>query len=254
MRLNVSETGSGPALAVLHGLLGSSRNWGGIARILGASRRVLAMDMPNHGASPWMEPFDYPAMAEAVAETLQAAGETRAAVVGHSMGGKAAMTLALTRPEMVERLVVADIAPVKYTHSFRGYVEAMKTAPLATAQRRGDIEDHLAAHVPDPKVRAFLMQNLESKDGGYGWRPNLDVLGRTMAAVMDFPDFGGRRYEGPVLFLTGADSDYVKPEHEGLIRALFPRARFQALAGAGHWLHADQPQAFLQAVQAFLAE
>ncbi|HLO76147.1 MAG TPA: alpha/beta fold hydrolase [Magnetospirillum sp.] len=255
MRLNVIEAGAGKPLVILHGLLGSSRNWGGIAGKLGETHRVLALDMPNHGASPWTEAMDYPLMAREVGRFIEEHAGGRAAVIGHSMGGKAAMTLALTRPDLVERLVVVDIAPVSYTHTFAPYIKAMRAAPLGTAQRRADIEAAMADLIPDPRVRAFLMQNLEGGAGGYRWRANLAVLGAAMDDILAFPRFGDdAHYDGPALFLHGAQSDYVLPQHEDLIHALFPNARYRAVDGAGHWVHADKPAEFVAAVAEFLGE
>lgn len=255
MRLNVIEAGAGKPLVILHGLLGSSRNWGGIAGKLGETHRVMALDMPNHGASPWTEGMDYPSMAREVSRFIEDHVGGPAAVVGHSMGGKAAMTLALTRPELVERLVVVDIAPVSYTHTFAPYIKAMRAAPLGAAERRSDIEQAMAGMIPDPRVRAFLMQNLEGGAGGYRWRANLAVLGAAMDDILAFPRFADdAHYDGPALFLHGAESDYVLPAHEDLIMALFPHARLQAIEGANHWLHADKPAEFIAAVAAFLAE
>lgn len=255
MRLNVIEAGQGKPLVILHGLLGSSRNWGAIATKLGERRRVLALDLPNHGASPWIETMDYPSMAAEVARFIEQRAGGPAAVVGHSMGGKAAMMLALTRPDLVERLAVVDIAPVSYTHTFAPYIKAMRAAPLGGAERRADIEAAMAGVIPDPRVRAFLMQNLEGAPGSYRWRANLAVLGAAMDDILAFPRLpGDARYDGPALFLHGAESDYVLPQHEDLILALFPRARIQAVEGAGHWLHADKPAEFLQAIAGFLDE
>ncbi|MBC7952817.1 MAG: alpha/beta fold hydrolase [Rhodospirillaceae bacterium] len=255
MRLNVIEAGQGKPLVIMHGLLGSSRNWGGIATKLGETYRVLALDMPNHGSSPWTEVMDYPYMAREVARFIEEHAGGRASVVGHSMGGKAAMALALSRPELVDKLVVVDIAPVGYTHTFAPYIKAMRAAPLATAERRGDIDAAMAGVISDPRVRAFLMQNLEGGAGGYRWRPNLAVLGAAMEDILAFPRFPeGTHYDGPALFLHGAESDYVLPQHEDLIMALFPNARFHAVDGANHWVHADKPVEFTKVVGEFLAE
>jgi|AGTN01.1.fsa_nt_gi Predicted hydrolases or acyltransferases (alpha/beta hydrolase superfamily) len=255
MRLNVIEAGQGKPVIILHGLLGSSRNWGGIAAKLGEKRRVLAVDLPNHGASPWSEIMDYPSMAAETARFIEEHVGGPAAVIGHSMGGKAAMTLALARSDLVERVVVVDIAPVAYTHTFAPYIKAMRAAPLGGAERRADIEESMAAIIPDPRVRAFLMQNLEGAPGSYRWRPNLAVLGAAMDDILAFPRLPEEaRYDGPALFLHGAESDYVLPQHEDLILALFPNARIRAVEGAGHWLHADKPLEFLEAVSDFLGE
>lgn len=254
MRLHAIEDGQGPALVILHGLLGSARNWAGMTRAFAASHHVVALDLPNHGASPWSEAADYPFMADAVAATIADLGG-RAAVVGHSMGGKVAMMLALTRPELIERVAVVDIAPVSYTHTFAPYIRAMRSVSLARAARRSDVDQALASHIPDARVRAFLLQNLDGDPGHYRWRPNLAVLGAAMPDLLGFPDPDGLTpYSGPALFISGAQSDYVTPEHTGLIRRLFPAARLERIEGAGHWIHADQPEAFGAALRGFLTQ
>ncbi len=252
MQLNTIESGRGPALIILHGLMGSARNWAGVARALGDSRRVVAVDLPNHGASPWSEAMDYPFLAAAVAGVIRPLAPP-VAVLGHSMGGKAAMVLALTRPDLVDRLVVVDIAPVGYSHTFAPYIRAMRGVKLANVTRRGEVDALLAPAIPDGRVRAFLLQNLEGGANGYRWRPNLAVLGAAMTEILDFPSFpAGTRYDGPVLFLAGAESDYVRPEHHEAIYRLFPQARIETVAGAGHWVHADQPEALVASVRDFL--
>jgi esterase len=251
MHLSSMESGQGRPLVILHGLLGSARNWGAVVKALGEWRHAVALDLPNHGSSPWSEVMDYPFMAGEVAKVVERLGPP-AGVMGHSMGGKAAMTLALTRPELVERLAVVDIAPVGYRHTFAPYVKAMRGAPLGEAKRRADIEEHLALHIPDPGVRAFLMQNLEGGAGGYRWRPNLAVLGAHMEDILDFPRFPpGASYDGPTLFIAGENSDYVLPEHRGEIHRLFPQAQIIRVPGAGHWVHADNLKVFLAAVAPF---
>lgn len=256
MRLNAIEAGDGASgavpLLILHGLLGSARNWGAVAKALGEGRRVLALDLPNHGASPWTEVMDYPFMAREVAAAIEHLGG-RAAVMGHSMGGKAAMTLALTRPELVERLVVVDIAPVSYTHTFAPYIKAMRGVQLAEVSSRGEVEAALAPAIPDRGVRAFLMQNLEGGGGGYRWRPNLAVLGAHMDDILAFPNFPeDTRYQGPTLFVAGETSDYIRPAHQDVIEHLFPRAETAEVPGAGHWVHADNPAGFMAAITPFL--
>lgn len=236
-------------LLIAHGLFGSARNWGVIARRLSDDRQVLAVDMRNHGHSPWAASHGYEDMAGDLAQTIEALGSP-VAVLGHSMGGKAAMALALTRPELVERLIVADIAPVAYGHSQRHLIEAMRAVPLEQVERRADAEAALAAAgVGEPGLRAFLLQSLDIANRR--WRLNLDVLDREMERITGWPDLPGR-YPGPALFLAGAQSDYVRREHRAEIARLFPRARRATLPGAGHWLHADRPREFEAAVRAFL--
>jgi pimeloyl-ACP methyl ester carboxylesterase len=251
MPLNTIEVGAGPGLVILHGLLGSARNWRAVAQALGDRRRVIAVDLPNHGASPWVEAMDYPFLARQVEAVIARVGPS-AALLGHSMGGKAAMVVALTRPDLVERLMVVDIAPVAYAHTFAPYIRAMRAVRLEDAAKRGDVEQALARQIADPKLRAFLMQNLEHGAGGYRWRANLAVLGAAMDDLLGFPDLDGAVYDGPALFLAGAQSDYVRPEHEPLIKRLFPRAELRRVEGAGHWLHADRPREFLAVARAFL--
>jgi esterase len=256
MDLNAIESGpdspQGPVpLVILHGLLGSARNWGQVVKELGGRRRVLALDLPNHGASPWAEIMDYPFMARELAKAIEGLGG-RAAIMGHSMGGKAAMVLALTRPDLVERLCVVDIAPVAYTHTFAPYVRAMRAVNLADVSSRSAVDQALAAQIPDKGVRAFLLQNLENGASGYRWRANLAVLQAHMDDILAFPRFGdGTHYDGPTLFVAGETSDYIRPDHEDVIAALFPKARMAEVAGAGHWVHADNPAGFMAAIQEF---
>ncbi|KIL99965.1 Dihydrolipoamide acyltransferase component of branched-chain alpha-keto acid dehydrogenase complex [Paramagnetospirillum magnetotacticum MS-1] len=256
MKLNAIEAGSAAAdrvpLLILHGLLGSARNWGAVVKALGESRRVLALDLPNHGSSPWTEIMDYPFMARELASVIEHLGG-RAAIMGHSMGGKAAMTLALSRPELVERLVVVDIAPVSYSHTFAPYIKAMRGVPLGEVSSRGEVEAALAGAIPDKGVRAFLMQNLEGGAGGYRWRPNLAVLGAHMDDILAFPHFpDDTAFQGPTLFVAGETSDYIRPAHEDVIAQFFPKAESVEIPGAGHWVHADNPSAFMSAIGSFL--
>lgn len=254
MRLAIVETGepTSPPLVILHGLLGSSRNWGGVAKALGASWRVLALDLPNHGASPWSETMDYPFMARAVAAAIEPLGR-KVVLLGHSMGGKAAMVLALTRPDLVERLIVVDIAPVAYTHTFAPFIRAMRAVRLSEVRNRADVSAALEPAVPDPAFRAFLVQNLESGAEGYRWRPNLAVLVAHMEDILGFPAIApGTVFPGPTLFVAGERSDYLRPDHRETIDALFPAARHAEIAQAGHWVHADAPEAFLAVVGDFL--
>ncbi|HJU17213.1 MAG TPA: alpha/beta fold hydrolase [Stellaceae bacterium] len=253
--LAVAELGAGPAVAILHGLFGSGRNWTAIGRQLAARHRVLWVDLRNHGASPWAAEMSYPDMAEDVRAALAARGIARAALLGHSMGGKIAMAAALAWPERVARLVVADIAPVPYPPTLQGHVRAMQALDLAGIGRRSEADRRLAAAIPDPAERAFLLQNLVIEEGRARWRLNLAAIAGAMTLISDFPSFPpGRVYDGPALFVTGARSPYVRAEHEPAILRLFPAARLVRIAGAGHWVHAEAPAAFLAQVAPFLAD
>lgn len=239
-----------PACLIAHGLYGSARNWGVIAKRLSAQRPVIAVDMRNHGESPATETHSYPDMAADLSEVIARYGGT-ADVIGHSMGGKAAMALALTEPARVRRLVVGDIAPVRYTHSQLPYIHKMRAVDLSSVSRRSEAAEQLAAQGVEPALQAFFTQSLDL--AARRWRYNLDTLAAEMDRIMSFPDDLTSPYEGPTLFLTGAASDYVRPEHRAPIRALFPKARFAKLRDAGHWLHADKPREFVAAVEVFLA-
>ncbi len=235
-------------LVIVHGLYGSARNWGVIARRLADSHPVIAVDQRNHGSSPWHDSHSYPDMAADLAEVIESLGQP-VDVLGHSMGGKAAMVLALTRPELVHGLVVADIAPVAYTHSQRQYIEAMRAVDLSRVTKRSDAVDQLARHIEEPALRSFFTQSLDVANKT--WALNLDALDANMADILGFPSVTGQ-FDGPVLFLSGENSDYVLPDHRPRIRELFPKARFARLRDAGHWLHAEQPRAFEAAVRSFL--
>lgn len=256
MRLASEHLGEGGAapLVIAHGLLGAARNWGALAKRLAKRRKVIVVDMRGHGASPWSDDVSYPAMAEDLAETIGAEAGGRADVLGHSMGGKAAMALALTHPARVRKLIVADIAPVAYDHSHAETLAAMAALDLSAVARRADADRALAEGIPNPALRAFVVQNLAIEDGAARWRPDIAALSAGMAELVGFPSrFRHDSFAGPALFLRGGASDYVTPAMHGAIRARFPAARIETLEGAGHWLHAEQPEAFLAAVEAFLA-
>ena len=240
-----------PPLLIVHGLFGSARNWGAIARRMAEDRRVVSVDMRNHGESFWAASHSYADLAADLAGVIAAEGRAMD-VVGHSMGGKAAMVLALTRGDLVNRLVVADIAPVAYGHSLRPLVAAMRGLDLADLTTRGEADRRLAASVADAGTRAFLLQSLDLKSVPPRWRLNLEALDAVMPAVTGWPGTEGR-FERPVLFLSGAASDYVRPEYRAAIKRLFPAAQMAKIPGAGHWLHAEKPREFEAALRAFLS-
>lgn len=252
--LAFDDRGEGPPLVVLHGLFGAKRNWASIAKALAPRHRVLTLDLRNHGASPWNDVHDYPALAADVARFIRTHVGGPAAVLGHSMGGKAAMVLALEEPQLVERLIVVDIAPAASRTTLIDALRAMQQVPLAACARRGDVEAALASSISDPAVRAFLVQNVTASPQGLGWAVNLAALERNFAAIVAFPEMpDGRVYGGPALFVAGERSDYVRPEHHPAIVRLFPRAAIEVVAGAGHWVHAEAPTAFLGVVGRFLS-
>lgn len=251
MILHDVSRGEGPVLVLLHGLFGQSGNFGAVQRRLAAGgRRVVALDLRNHGASPHAHGMDYATLAADVRETLARLDLLPCAVLGHSMGGKAAMALALRHPEAVARLCVADIAPVRYPPHLVTYAAAMRALPLAAGMTRAAADAALAPVVADAGERAFLLSNLLLGEAPR-WRIGLDEIIAGMDDIQDWPIASASPYAGPTLFLSGARSRYVRPEHRPAITALFPAARFVALKNAGHWLHADDPEGFLAVVEAF---
>ncbi len=234
-----------PSLLVAHGLFGSAKNWGVLAKRLADSRQVVVVDMRNHGDSFHDPSHAYDDLATDLAKVIEAEIPPLD-VMGHSMGGKATMVLALTRPELVRKLVVLDIAPVAYRHSQSPQIEAMRRVDLSAVGSRSEAEAQMRA---DPAFAPFLLQSLDLQ--GRRWRLNLDALEREMDRIVGFPEVHGQ-FDGPTLFLSGESSDYVRPEHRERIRSLFPGARFAKLKGAGHWLHADRPRETEAAVRVFL--
>ncbi len=251
MILSGTDQGEGPAIVLLHGLFGQSRNLGALARPLVADGwRVLSLDLRNHGGSPHADSMDYAVMADDVAETMDARGIATAAMLGHSMGGKVAMRLALGRPDRVERLIVADIAPVPNPPNFGPLAAAMATLDPA-AMTRAEADLALSAEVSDPSLRAFLLQNARFGAGG-GWRIGLAEIRAALSRIEGWDAPFGARYTGPTVFIRGARSNYVRDDDIPAIRAAFPAAEIVTIPDAGHWLHAENPDAVAAAVLAFM--
>jgi len=241
---------SGIPCVILPGFFASSRNWRAIARQLAAQRPVYVLDMRNHGVSPHHPHMDYPAMAADVAAFLDKMQFDIAHLLGHSMGGKTAMWFALHYPERVEALIVADISPVSYQHSFDKTIQALKDLPLNEFSNRKQAEEWLAFAISDLTYRQFLLQNVEFVDGVYRWRVNLDFFQNNAHYIVAFPDTGTLdAYDRPALFLAGEHSQYIQRE---AIFQLFPKAVIHEITGAGHWLHADAPQLFVESVEEWL--
>jgi len=252
--LNTVLTGSStdrPPFLIVHGLFGSARNWGVIAKRLSDQRLVLSVDMRNHGNSPRFASQSYPDMAADLAEVLEAHIDAYGPchVMGHSMGGKAAMVLALTRPELLKSLTVADISPVAYAHDNTPLITAMRGLDLSKVEKRSDADRMLAHEILDAGVRAFLLQSLVVKEKK--WLLNLDVLEAEMGKIVGFPELSGT-YDGPAFFLSGGESTYVSRDHRDATKALFPHAKFASIPGTGHWLHAEKPREFEAALRAWM--
>lgn len=241
-------------MLVLHGLLGSSRNWQMVGRDLGQAFRVLALDLRNHGASPHEEPMSYAAMVADVVAWLDKQGLERVCLMGHSMGGKVAMLLTCLHPERVEKLVVVDIAPKDYlSYAHRAEFAAMNELHLPTLRSRAEAELRLEARVPDWAMRKFLVTNLESlDDGGWRWQVNLAALTDALPRLEQNPLPEGARWSGPCLFVTGGRSRYVEPGDWAGILHYFPQAELELISEAGHNPHMDARERFVGIVQAWL--
>ncbi|APH59678.1 alpha/beta fold hydrolase [Granulibacter bethesdensis] len=248
---------SGPPLVLLHGLLGQARNFGLVQRHLAHGRRVLALDLRNHGCSPHQAGMEYATLAQDVFETLTRMEASRCILLGHSMGGKVAMRLALDHPEMVAGLVIVDIAPRQYLPRFRPVAQAMLRLDLSSITSRSQAADALSEVEADPRVRAFLTQGLEAvedKSGRHlGWRIGLSNIARGLPDIEGWDSPPGASFNGPALFMAGALSPYIKAEDHRLITDLCPQAQLVTLPAAGHWVHADQPDQFVTAIETFIA-
>lgn len=254
MKLNHSVTGQDQGLPILlvHGLFGQGRNLGAIARHLSDTRRVILVDLRNHGDSPHDPDHSYASMAGDLAEVIEAFGG-RVDLAGHSMGGKAAMHLALTQPELIRKLVVMDIAPVSYGHSQNHLVEAMQAMELQGLNRRSEADKRLAEHIDDAGLRAFFLQSLDLKSDPPRWRLNLPALNDWMDCTTGWPEgLPKAAFDGPALFMAGAESDYVDDAGEAAIREYFPQARLLRIKRAGHWMHADAPEAVAETLAVFM--
>ncbi len=256
VELACQSSGTGPALVMLHGLYGSGNNWRGIARPFGADHRTLLPDLRNHGRSPSHPDMDYRRMAADVLALLDREGIDRASLVGHSMGGKVAMALALTAPPRVERLMVVDIAPMAYDHSAEHgrIIRAMREVDPGTIRRREDVDSALAESIPHAAVRQFLLTNLQRQGEQWQWRIPLDILADQLPVIQGWPAGLGTFRDAPVEFIHGEVSGYVDDRGRAAIARHFPDATIMSYAGVGHWVHAEDPERFGTDLQTFLSD
>lgn len=265
IELAATRIGDGPRrVAFLHGLMGRGKNFTRIARGLGEDFTSLLIDLPDHGASPWTERIGYVAYADAVADFLAAdfAAAGPIDLLGHSMGGKVAMVLALRHPRLVERLVVVDIAPVDGGSGgqFEHLLGSLRRLDLTRLESRRDADAALAPAIPDDTVRGFLLQNLRSAaphttGPAFEWQPNLELLADSLPAIGRFPpqaELTHAPFDGPVLWVAGGRSDYIDEACAPRMRELFPRTTRITIRDAGHWVHSERPAEFLEALRAFL--
>ena len=252
MRLFFHQLGEGEPLILLHGLFGMSDNLMPIARDLADHFRVYVPDLPNHGRSPHVEKIDFDTMAAAVRVMMDEQGIRQSHILGHSLGGKVAMAFAKSYPARVKSVVVADIAPVSYPPYHEPVFKGLYAVSMAGVATRREADAKLAEHVDDESVRRFLLKSLlQSEQGQWGWRFNLDALAqnyhRLRESITLEPPF-----TGPSLFIKGQNSNYITRDHEAAIRQSFPEFQFKMIQNAGHWLHAEKPAAFTKLVRNFL--
>lgn len=251
MDLYYREFGQGSPVVILHGLFGFSDNWQTIAKALSDEHLVITPDLRNHGRSPHLMTHTYPEMAEDVRAFLENHWVHHAAVVGHSMGGKVAMHLALHYPDLVDKLVVVDMEPGQATDNHRDIFRALHDLDFSKISTRQEAEEVLAVQIPDLGVRQFLLKNItRNEEGALTWKMNLPVLWQHYPAIL--APVTGPPFEKPALFIRGSRSDYIKDSDFALIKTLFPQAEIATIEGAGHWVHADKPAELLALLRDFL--
>lgn len=254
MTLHHMVVGDGEKPVVfIHGLFGQGKNFTSIASAIQDIATCWLVDQPNHGRSPWTVGFTLDEQSDLVAQWMRETVPAPATIIGHSLGGKVAMRLALRHPELVSGLVVVDVSPThnEATSGFSTLVAAMRNLDLEAVTSRTDADHRLTTLVPDAGVRGFLLQNLRRHSGHWAWNANLDLLGDNLNIVAGWPTIDAS-WDGPTWWVAGGRSDYVQPEDMDAMRQLFPRVVSVTLKRAGHWVHADEPQAFIDILRTFL--
>ena len=246
---------NGTDFVVLHGLFGSGKNWRSFAGSLEDDFQVWTLDARNHGDSPHADSMSYQQMAEDVARFFAENELENVILLGHSMGGKTAMQLALQFPDRIAALIVVDIAPVCYDHLHKQLklIEAMQELHIAVEMSRSEIEKKLALKIPEKRLLSFLMTNLNRQNGQFQWRIGLEQIAAGMQELLNYPELKSV-FKGPVQFIGGENSAYLKFEYHALIRKYFPESRITMLENCGHWLHVEQPAAFQKTVNEFLQD
>lgn len=254
MQLNHKTFGQGPPLFILHGLFGTLDNWQTLGKRWAEDYTVILIDQRNHGRSPHLDAHSYPLLAQDIKAFMEANWMFKAHILGHSMGGKTAMQFATHFPDMVDKLIVVDIAPKAYKGGHEIIVQALNDLDLTQLSDRKQADEILAERIPEFSVRQFLLKNLtRNKEGGYRWKMNLPVLTRDYQAILENITTE-EPFTGPTLFIKGADSDYIQAGDLPLLQEHFPSAKLSSVEGAGHWVHAQKPQALFQLVSNFLEE
>jgi pimeloyl-ACP methyl ester carboxylesterase len=242
----------GQAMIILHGIFGSSDNWLGIAKVFASTHQVYLVDQRNHGQSPWSEDFDYQVMSEDLNEFIETHQLTNPIIIGHSMGGKVVMQFALNHPSVSDKIVVVDIAPKFYPVHHTAILSGLNSIDLKTLESRAAANEHLKRFEEQEGVRQFLLKNLyRNAEQEFAWRINLPVITKNID-VVGHELWVKNPCETPVHFIKGADSHYIQPEDERFIAEIFPNFDVTVIANAGHWVQADQPEAFIQAIRSIL--
>ena len=233
-----------PWLILIHGLFGNADNLAGIKRYFESNFNIVSVDLPDHGESPWTSSFSMSDAAEAIFDIMQSLNIEKTAVLGHSLGGKVAMKLALNHGDKISHLIVADIAPVSYDHSHQAVFDGLNAVPLNSIQSRKDAEKEMAAHVKEPGVRQFLLKSLyQDESEAWKWRFNVAGLIASYSHIIDWEQTN-QTFDGVTLFIKGSESDYITPAYRNDITRYFPKAKAHIIEGTGHWLHAEKPGAF----------
>ncbi len=254
MELNYKTFGEGKPLVILHGLFGSLDNWLTLGKEFSEFRKVYLVDQRNHGQSPHSDEFSYEAMARDLKEFLEQHEISEPAILGHSMGGKTAMTYAVTYPGDWERLIVVDIAPKTYRVHHQEIIDALNKLDVSSLETRGEAEEALSGEIKDEGERLFLLKNLKrNREGGFSWKMNLDAIEKNIEEIGQGLETR-QATEKPVLFIRGEKSRYIKDEDFILINQHFPNARIETVSGAGHWVHAEKPEELFGLVKDFLRD
>lgn len=252
MKLNFKKFGEGKSLIILHGLFGSLDNWQTLGKVLAEKCTVYLVDLRNHGKSPHSDTFSYLDMVNDLAELIEDEKLERVSVIGHSMGGKTAMTFAVEYPQYLDKLIVIDIGPKKYAPHHQEVIDALYSLDLSKIKSRREADEIMKQKMAVDGTRLFLLKNLNrEKEGGYSWKMNLDLLTNEIEAIIDdtlipFP------IPLPTLFIRGGESGYILDSDFDKIEALFPNSEIETIEEAGHWVHAEKPQELLGLIQGFL--
>lgn len=254
VELAYERFGDGSPVVILHGLFGSKRNWRSVAQRLGENYEVITVDLRNHGESPHAPAMDYTVMAKDVASLFERLSLDHVDLIGHSMGGKAAMTYALSDGARIGRLIVVDIAPKAYPNEYGTILRGLVDLDLAAITRRAEADNALSSSIPDPVIRQFILQNLRLGGDSPGWRFNLGALVDHIAALVGaIPIAANATFDGPVHLLRGARSDRARDADCDAMARLFPALKTVTIPAAGHWPHSENPADFMRELSAILA-